>query len=129
MAQRKPGDSAVDKILSGETKKWTVPPFCDSVVGAPPPGSDTPVDRTNADQSFVLTQSVVYFIDNKAKSILQNVSLNEGDYVEWSKHGDPCGVWMRLDVSNMLELAPNSGIYLYNRTHKRNCTISVSVEQ
>ncbi len=60
---------------------------------------------------------------------MQNVSENEDDFIEWSQHGDPWMSWMRLDVGNMLEIAPFTPLFLLNRTHKQNSVIAVFVEQ
>jgi len=36
---------------------------------------------------------------------------------------------MRLDVGNMLEVAPHTKLFLYNRTHKQNSVMAVFAEQ
>ena len=123
-----PLDTAVDKKFGIETPKWSIPPFCDSIDGKPLPGQPPVIDRDYGDQSFILTQAVVYEIDVDAKTMMQNTSENEDDFIEWSRHGDPCGVWMRLDVGNILEVEAKAVVFMYNRTHKRNCTISVITE-
>jgi len=106
---------------------WTVPPYCHDVVGqgTPPPGG-TVVNRSFTDQSFALTQGIVYEINVDHKVMMQNVSENEDDYIEFSKHGDPCGIWSKVDVGNFLEVS--APIFLYNRTHKQNAVMAVISE-
>ncbi len=106
--------------------EWTVPPFCHDVVGKKPLPPGTTISRSFADQSFQLTQGIVYEIVPDHKIMMQNVSENEDDDIEYSKHGDPCGTWSSLDVSNILEI--DTPIYLYNRTHKQNAVIAVISE-
>ena len=105
--------------------EWTVPPFCHDVVGAPPipAGGRPPLQRDYKDQSFQLTQGIVYKIEPDQKIMMQNVSENEDDYIEFSDHGDPCGIWNKVDVSNFLEV--DGPIFLYNRTHKQNAVMAV----
>jgi len=106
-------------------KRWSVPPYCHDVVGVPP-GQKPPIERAFEDQSFPLTQGIVYQIKVTGKVLLQNVSENEDDDIEFSKHGDPCGVWNSLGVSNFIET--NTDIFLYNRSHKQNAIIAVISE-
>jgi len=105
---------------------WTVPPFCHDVTGKKPLPPGTTIDRHFADQSFQLTQGIVYKIEVDHKIMMQNVSENEDDYIEYSKHGDPCGIWSKVDVSNIIET--DTTIFLYNRTHKQNAVMAVVSE-
>ena len=103
------------------SKSWTVPPTCHDIVG-----DTTPLtwDRTESDQGFVLTQGIVYQVVIGGRStLLQNISDNEDDYIEFSRHGDPCGLWNRLNVGSSLSLS--TSIFLLNRTHKQNAKIAV----
>jgi len=131
MANTKKSTAVPIKNSNGNTPlhaRWTVPPFCHDVVGAPPkpPGGRPPLTREHVDQSFQLTQGVVYKIEPELKVMMQNVSENEDDYIEFSDHGDPCGIWNKVDVSNFLEI--DSPIYLYNRTHKQNAVMAIISE-
>jgi len=124
--------TAIQKVDDGYINNWTIPPSGEDVLGAPPktpPHTGIVQNRDYDDQSILLTQAVIYEIENDSKVLLQNVSENEDDFIEWSQHGDPCGSWMRLDVGNMLELAPHTTLFLYNRTHKQNSVMAVFAEQ
>ena len=124
--------TAIQKVDDGYINNWTIPPSGEDVLGAPPktpPHTGIIQNRNQADQSILLTQAVIYEIQLDAKALLQNVSENEDDYIEWSQHGDPDMSWMRLDVGNMLEVAPHTVLFLYNRTHKQNSVMAVFVER
>ena len=102
---------------------WSLPPFG----GRAKPGANMAptIPRKHVDQGIVLTQGVIYEIDIDTKTKLQNVSENEDDYVEWSEHGDPEGLWQKLDVGNIIEIENTATLFLYNRTHKQNCVMAV----
>ncbi len=124
--------TAIPVIEDGYINNWSIPPSGQDVQGAPPrvpPHTGIIQNRDLPDQSILLTQAVVYEIEIDTKALLQNVSENEDDFIEWSQHGDPWGNWMRLDVGNMLEVEPHTVLFLYNRTHKQNSVMAVFAER
>lgn len=104
------------------SKSWSVPPVCHDIVDDT---TVTPFSRVEGDQSVILTQGIVYEINikNNRKTLIQNISENEDDILEFSKHGDPCGVWSKLLPGAMIRTKTN--IFLLNRTHKQNMAVSV----
>ncbi len=123
---------AIDKVhQKPKDKTWSIPPYDEATALTLPAGSATSVAvpaPTGADPSILLTQAIIYEVRISADCFLQNTSENEDDFIEWSKHGDPYGLWMRLDVSNLLEVGAGLTLFLYNRTHKQNSVISVFVK-
>ena len=111
----------VDTVLDN----WSLPPFG----GRADPGANLnpTISRDHGDQSIVLTQGVIYEVQLDWQTKFQNVSENEDDFIEWSEHGDPEGIWMKVDVGNILQVESTATLFLYNRTHKQNCIMSVNI--
>ena len=105
-------DTSVDIVDWKKSKLWSIPP----VLSEDPPGS--------AEQSFILTQGIVYTIINQGTSLFQNISENEDDIIDFSLHGDPKGTWNQLFPGSFLKATGN--LYMLNRTHKHNCKVAVT---
>ncbi len=108
-------------------KVWSIPPH-DVATQAVAGTVIVSIVAGSNDQSILLTQAIVYEVTINVDCFMQNTSENEDDVIEWSRHGDPDGLWMRLGSSNLLEIGIGSVIYLYNRTHKQNSVMSVFVK-
>jgi len=93
------------------SKQWTIPPVL----------SESPALLD--EQSFVLTQGIVYTIVNKGTSLVQNMSENEDDYIEFSYHGDRDGTWNVLNTHAALRATGD--FFLLNRNHKQNAKVAV----
>jgi len=104
-------DARNPNLDKDRSKKWSIPPVLSTDPAAIP------------DQSFTMTQGIVYEIKNEHNALLQNVSENEDDVVEFSYHGDKDGVWQLLNTHTLLKIY--GGVFLLNRSHKQNIPIAV----
>ena len=107
-----------DGILS---KSWTVPPTCHDIVTGV---CDNTYQPTAIDEGIVLTQGIIYELDISGDvRLIQNVSENEDDYMEFSKHGNASGIWNKLYPGCFLKISEK--VFLLNRTHKQNAAIAI----
>ena len=104
-------DTSVDVIDWKKPKLWSIPPVL----------STDPEDHD--DQSFILTQGIVYDVQNKQTVLLQNISENEDDVIDFSFHGDPEGTWNQIFPGSFIKTT--GSLFLLNRTHKHNCKVAV----
>ena len=105
-------DTSVDIADWEKPKLWSVPP----VLSEDPPAM--------SEQSFILTQGIVYQILNQGTTLFQNVSDNEDDWIEFSLHGDPHGTWNQIFPGSFIKATGN--LFLLNRNHKHNCKVAVT---
>lgn len=92
---------------------WSIPPVI----------SDTP-GPIIPDISVILEQGVIYDIRMGIPHIIQNVSENEDDYIEFSHHGDRDGIWHYLNTHSIIKT--NTEIFLLNRSHKKNVMVAIT---
>ncbi len=64
--------------------------------------------------SIRLRQGIVCKIEVDTETLIQNVNENEDDYIDFSFHGDPEGIWGKLNTHSLLRVDGN--IFLLNRT-------------
>jgi hypothetical protein len=104
-------DTSVDIADWKKDKLWTMPP----VLTDDPPQS--------MDDSFLLTQGIVYNIKNAGVILVQNISENQDDYLEYSVHGNPHGTWNRIYPGSYIKAIGDFS--MLNRTHKHNCEVAI----
>lgn len=92
---------------------WSIPPII----------SDTPT-AIIPDISVMLEQGVIYDIRMGIPHIIQNVSENEDDYIEFCHHGDRDGTWHVLNTHSIIKT--NKEIFLLNRSHKANVMVAIT---
>lgn len=93
------------------TEVWSIPPI------------KTTDTKGSDDLSILLRQGVVTQILCDSEWLLQNVSENEDEYVEFSFHGDRDGIWGKLNTHSFLRF--KVPIYILNRTHIDNVKVAV----
>ncbi len=82
---------------------WSIPPvIVTENIGA---------DNT----SIRLRQGIVCEVKIDKEWLFQNVNLNEDDHIDFSLHGDPEGIWGKLNTHSLLKV--DSNIYFLNRTN------------
>ncbi len=91
---------------------WSIPPIKTTL-------SDTALN----DSGVQLEQGVIVELVITATTLLQNVSENEDDKIEFSFHGEEDGVWGRLNTGSLLKI--DRTIFVLNRTHKDIALLSV----
>ena len=92
---------------------WSIPPII----------SDTP-GPIIPDISIPLDQGVIYDIRMGIPHIIQNVSQNEDDYIEFCHHGDRDGIWHKLNTHSIIKT--NTEIFLLNRSHKKKAVVAIT---
>lgn len=94
--------------------KWTVPQISNAS-----PAFDT-------DESLSLEMGVVYHLQMMSNYLIQNISENEDDRIEFSMHGDADGTWGLLNTGGMLKATGD--LFLLNRTHMENLRVAMILE-
>ncbi len=88
-----------------ETEQWSIPPVITDELSSPQP-----------DDAIRLRQGIVCEVYLDTEYLFQNVNMNEDDYIDFSLHGDPDGIWGKLNTHALIRA---SGlVYFLNRTHK-----------
>ena len=98
----------------GQPTRWSIP----QTTNASPKAFD--------DHSVSLEIGVVTEIQPGGPTWLQIGSDNEDDRVEFSTHGDPDGIWMKLNTGTILEI--HNPVFLLNRTHYENIPVAILEE-
>jgi len=106
-------------------EEWSIPPVKDLRSDYPKPPGSGPVEPRESDQSFVLLQGIVYDIQisEGQTKMFQNLMENEDDKIEYSFHGKPDGVWMKLNSGTLV--AVNRPFYMLNRTNFKGMVVGV----
>ena len=124
--------------------KWTVPPVSnattppmvpdtsapripDTSPGAKPGDMVYPMIPAPGDSSVPLEMGVVYEVRAIVAHFIQNISENEDDKLEFSRHGDPDGNWAKLNAGSMVKF--EGTLFLLNRTHMENMKVAFIEEQ
>ena len=68
------------------------------------------------DMAIRLRQGIVCKVHMNDEWLFQNVNDNEDDHIEFSLHGDPDGIWGKMNPRAFIRA--RSPIYFINRTHK-----------
>ena len=99
-------------------------------LGQPTQWSSPPVSNYSApfddDESLSLEMGVVYKLQMLNNYLIQNISENEDDKIEFSMHGDANGTWGRLNSGGMLRATGD--LFLLNRTHMENLRVAMIME-
>ncbi len=92
-----------------ETEEWSIPPILTDEYD--------PTTQPK-DLSIRLRQGIVCEVQISATQdwMFQNVNQNEDDIIDFSLHGDPNGIWGRLNPGSFVKVGGT--IYFINRTHK-----------
>jgi len=106
-------------------EKWSIPPIKDIRSNYPKPPSSGVVEPREGDQSFILLQGIIYDIQisEGQTKFFQNLMSNEDDRIEYSFHGKPDGIWMKLNSGTYLSL--NRSFYMLNRTNFKGMAVGV----
>ena len=112
-----------------ENSKWSLPPISNATVPAMVvedhlTGKLVPAPQ---DLSVPLEMGVVYEVRAQVVMFLQNISDNEDDILEFSRHGDPDGNWARLYPSSIVKF--EGTLFLLNRTHMENMKVAFIEEE
>lgn len=104
---------------------WSIPPIVDVRGDYPSPPSSGIVDPRENDQSFVMLQGIVHDIQISSgqTKFFQNLMENEDDKIEYSFHGKPDGVWMKLNAGTIMSV--NRSFYMLNRTNFKGMIVGV----
>lgn len=87
-----------------EDEVWSVPPVL------------TDENYSVNDGAIRLRQGIVTEVRLDGEYLFQNVNENEDDIIDFSLHGNPDGIWGKLNTHAFVRV--NTTIYFLNRTHK-----------
>ncbi len=90
-----------------ETEQWSIPPVITD---------ENSMTMMFTDNAIRLRQGIVCEVYLDQEWLFQNVNENEDDYIDFSLHGDPKGIWGKLNTHAFVRVRTN--IYFINRTHK-----------
>ncbi len=104
---------------------WSIPPIVDVRSDYPQPPSSGVVDPRESDQSFVMLQGIIHDIQISSgqTKFFQNLMENEDDKIEYSFHGKPDGIWMKLNSGTIMSV--NRSFYMLNRTNFKGMAVGV----
>ena len=97
--------------------EWTIPQISNATTPPMVPDMSQPVDPATglypmipapADAGVPLEMGVVYEVRAKVAHFIQNISENEDDKLEFSRHGNPEGIWGRLNAGSMVKFEGKS---------------------
>lgn len=88
-----------------ETEVWSIPPVLTDELSS-----------QFDDNAIRLRQGIVCEVRLNSEWLFQNVNMNEDDVIDFSLHGDPDGIWGKLNTHSFVRC--NIPIYFLNRTHK-----------
>ena len=93
------------------------PPDYEKISSKPQVWDTTTYSIPDKDFAVRLRQGIVCEITiNGYPYMLQNINDNEDDVLEFSFHGNPDGIWNRLEPANLVQV--NRTIWFLNRTNK-----------
>ena len=88
-----------------QKEQWTVPPVITDEKSV-----------TMTDNAIRLRQGIVCEVFLNQEWLFQNVNDNEDDHIDFSLHGDPDGIWGKMNPRSFVRA--RSTVYFLNRTHK-----------
>ncbi len=88
-----------------QTEKWSNPPVITDEKSA-----------TMMDNAIRLRQGIVCEVVLDAEWLFQNINNNENEVVEFSLHGDPDGIWGKMNPRSFVRAATT--VYFLNRQHQ-----------
>jgi len=107
------GAEDVQPVEHDVSTRWSIPPVL----------SPNPDNKT--DPSFVITQGIIYKVENKGNFQFQiqatNKELTEGATIGISRHGNENGKWVQLEIGAIIKISGN--FYLLNQSNVWNITI------
>jgi len=88
-----------------QTERWSNPPVITDEKSA-----------TMTDNAIRLRQGIVCEVVLAAEWLFQNVNNNENEVVEFSLHGDPDGIWGKMNPRSFVRA--RTTVYFLNRQHQ-----------
>lgn len=93
-----------DSFQLPKTEEWSIPPILTG-----DPGS-------MQDNAIRLRQGIVCEVRLNTEWLFQNINDNEDDVVDFSLHGDPTGIWGKMNPRSFIRAT--TPVYFINRTDK-----------
>ena len=87
-----------------QKEQWSIPPVI------------TDEKSATMDNAIRLRQGIVCEVVLDAEWLFQNVNNNENEVVEFSLHGDPDGIWGKMNPRSFVRAATT--VYFLNRQHQ-----------